>query len=236
MARSRLEVLVRSEVARLKALAPPYEADADEVEAFKARRQDYAGRLCEALAVVAGDPSAVLKATGKVLGRLASQPPSIGVPDPSVVLRDVRGELDRDKPKAEAPRVTCAECHRQGGIRYSLAGPLHAPLDADVTPATDPRIREPLCALHAAESAFDAHVSRWHQEHPGRSDCPYSGPPTTRAFAPSQQTEAAVRRWLGRFDEALARGEAPNPMPPPRAPDTDRAREVASDMLGGRVG
>lgn len=154
MARSRIDVLIRSEVARHPAFASPYGASKDESEALQARRQDFADRVVEAVGVL-GSSQEVLSAVTKALGTLLA---GSALPDPALVLRNVREALAAQQGPLERP--PCAPCQRDGGYRTRRDGELRKPAPSVIGPRDHGGPEEPMCSTHLEEHAWKAHRDR----------------------------------------------------------------------------
>lgn len=176
MAVSRHQVLIRSEVARWKALEPPYGASQDEVEACRARRADYADRLTAGVAMLV-EREGFLSALGRVLGRVRGAPPNMGLPEVSTLVHQVVEDLDARaragtaKDPGSAPR--CSRCEREQGI--VLYGRQYPPQRATVVPEqvmrdedgrARPAVCEPLCTDHLELTAWEARRARGCQLYP----------------------------------------------------------------------
>ena len=233
MASGRHQVLIRSEVARWKALEPPYGASQDEIEACRARRADYAERLTAGVAMLV-QREGFLSALGRVLGRVAASPPSMGVPEVSTLVHRLGEELEAQARPANALHPDqlplCRRCERDGGI--TLYGRRQAPQRATVVPGhvvrddsgrARPAVAEALCGHHVELAAWEAVGSK--------TSPPYPAPGWTRPNSPAAQAlvEKALR---ARATPAPPRAETPRPT---REPGDDTG-EIAAGRTAGSLG
>jgi len=162
MGRSRLAVLIDSEVARLRALAAPHGATAEEVEALAVRRRDFARRIHDGVRSLSDDDGLLYPAVAKVLARLQTDLPSAGTPDVSTLVDRVR---DLVRPVV-GERPVCAVCKARGGYRSRPGTDQRPPLRSVVGPRDSTGPKDDLCGWHAEERAALIYFRRWREDNP----------------------------------------------------------------------
>jgi len=163
MGRSRLAVLIDSEVARFRALLPPIGATASEIEALAARRHDFARRLHDGVRSLSDDDGLLYPAVAKVLGLVSSAPPGSSAPDVSGLVDRVR---DLVRPAYQTERPVCSVCKERGGYRTRPGTEQKAPARSCIGPRDASGPKDDLCGWHAEERACLAYYRRWRSDHP----------------------------------------------------------------------
>ena len=104
---SRLETFVAAAVSKWPAWRAPENATADQIQAADAHRVAYVRQLRDALGILSAHPEGRLhSAIGKVLGRVESDPPDWGVPEPATVRKRVEAILDAPAPSAPGLKMS----------------------------------------------------------------------------------------------------------------------------------
>jgi len=157
---NRVEVLVRSEVARWRPWQTPYGASAEETTAMAARRDDYAGRACDALAIIDADEDLMMRCVGVVL-REERERQATTLLDVETLVGRVRKLTNPAKGRGRPP---CSECVRQGGVRLRCDDASDAML-AVQTSIVGPWLRggpkEPMCSVHNEEHVYFMALARY---------------------------------------------------------------------------